>query len=132
MLCFMDFIISKIMKLLFELCCCCCCYVASVVSDSVRPHRRQPTKLPRLLEWVAVSISSIWALAKLYCNKAYVSCFKLLWVNLWELYLLERFQSHRTLRTNVAHEGYDIFWGSDSFCSKDSKIISFILVINGS
>ena len=23
--------------------CCCCCWVASVVSDSVRPHRRQPT-----------------------------------------------------------------------------------------
>ena len=26
---------------------CCCCYVTSVVSDSVRPHRRQPTRLPR-------------------------------------------------------------------------------------
>ena len=25
--------------------CCCCCWVASVVSDSVRPHRRQPTRL---------------------------------------------------------------------------------------
>ena len=25
----------------------CCCYVASVVSDSVRPRRRQPTRLPR-------------------------------------------------------------------------------------
>ena len=25
---------------------CCCCYVASVVSNSVRPHRRQPTRLP--------------------------------------------------------------------------------------
>ena len=24
----------------------CCCCVASVVSDSVRPHRRQPTRLP--------------------------------------------------------------------------------------
>ena len=24
-----------------------CCYVTSVVSDSVRPHRRQPTRLPR-------------------------------------------------------------------------------------
>ena len=24
-----------------------CCQVASVVSDSVRPHRRQPTRLPR-------------------------------------------------------------------------------------
>ena len=28
-------------------CCCCCCQVTSVVSDSVRPHRRQPTRLPR-------------------------------------------------------------------------------------
>ena len=29
--------------------CCCCCYVALVVSDSVRPHRRQPTREnPRL------------------------------------------------------------------------------------
>ena len=26
----------------------CCCYVASVVSDSVRPHRWQPTRLPHL------------------------------------------------------------------------------------
>ena len=25
---------------------CCCCCVSSVVSDSVRPHRRQPTRLP--------------------------------------------------------------------------------------
>ena len=29
-------------------CFCCCCYqVASVVSDSVRPHELQPTRLPR-------------------------------------------------------------------------------------
>ena len=28
-------------------CCCCCCCVTSVVSDSVRPHRWQPTRLPR-------------------------------------------------------------------------------------
>ena len=27
--------------------CCCCCEVASVVSNSVRPHRWQPTRLPR-------------------------------------------------------------------------------------
>ena len=27
--------------------CCCCCQVASVVSHSVRPQRRQPTRLPR-------------------------------------------------------------------------------------
>ena len=27
--------------------CCCCCKVTSVVSDAVRPHRRQPTKLRR-------------------------------------------------------------------------------------
>ena len=45
--------------------CCCCCYVALVVSDSVRPHRRQPTRRPvpgilqaRPLEWVAISFSN--------------------------------------------------------------------------
>ena len=27
--------------------CCCCCLVASVVSDSVRPHRLKPTRCPR-------------------------------------------------------------------------------------
>ena len=27
-------------------CCCCCCCIALVVSDSVWPHRRQPTRLP--------------------------------------------------------------------------------------
>ena len=26
--------------------CCCCCSVASVVSDSVRPQRQQPARLP--------------------------------------------------------------------------------------
>ena len=30
-------------------CCCCCCQITSVVSDSVRPHRWQPTRLP--LPW---------------------------------------------------------------------------------
>ena len=28
-------------------CCYCCCWVASVMSDSVQPHRRQPTRLHR-------------------------------------------------------------------------------------
>ena len=48
-------------------CFCCCCWVASVVSDSVRPHRRQPTRLhcrwglqARTLEWVAISFSNAW------------------------------------------------------------------------
>ena len=31
----------------FSQCCCCCCYVTSVVSDSVRSHRWQLTRLPR-------------------------------------------------------------------------------------
>ena len=35
----------KDVKLLIRTC-CCCCQVPSVVSDSVRPHRRQPTRLP--------------------------------------------------------------------------------------
>ena len=26
---------------------CCCCYVTSVMSSSVQPRRRQPTRLPR-------------------------------------------------------------------------------------
>ena len=26
---------------------CCCCKVTSVMSDSVQPHRREPTRLPR-------------------------------------------------------------------------------------
>ena len=41
----------------------CCCSVASVVSDSVWPHRRQPTRLPvpgilqaRTMEWVATAL----------------------------------------------------------------------------
>ena len=28
-------------------CCCSCCCLTSVVSDSVQPHRWQPTRLPR-------------------------------------------------------------------------------------
>ena len=47
--------------------CCCRCWVTSVVSDSVRPQRRQPTRLPvpgilqaRTLEWVAISFSNAW------------------------------------------------------------------------
>ena len=48
-------------------CCCCCCSVASVVSDSARPHRRQPpgSAVPgilqaRTLEWVAIAFSNAW------------------------------------------------------------------------
>ena len=36
---------SPIPHFLFKIC-CCCCQVASVVSDSVQPNRRQPTRLP--------------------------------------------------------------------------------------
>ena len=35
---------AKIFNML--LCCSCCCSVISVMSDSVRPHRWQPTRLP--------------------------------------------------------------------------------------
>ena len=34
-------------ELLLGSCCCCCCCVASVMSNSMQPHRRQPTGLPR-------------------------------------------------------------------------------------
>ena len=44
---------------------CCCCWVTSVMSDSVWPHRQQPTSSPvpgilqaRTLEWVAISFYS--------------------------------------------------------------------------
>ena len=46
--------------------CCGCRQVASVVSDSVRSHRRQPTRLPRPWdspgknEWVAISFCNAW------------------------------------------------------------------------
>ena len=46
---------------------CCCCEVASVVSDPVRPHRGQPTRLRcpwdspgKNTEWVAISFSNAW------------------------------------------------------------------------
>ena len=47
LLCFMNmrYIFSVTNIILNYNCCCCCCYVASVVSDSVRPHRLQPTRL---------------------------------------------------------------------------------------
>ena len=41
-------LVNMLLNLVLKaLTCCCCCWVASVVSDSVRPHRRQPTRLPR-------------------------------------------------------------------------------------
>ena len=57
-------IITIILNSIYMNCCCC---VASVVSDSVRPHRWQPTRLPvpgilqaRTPEWVAISFSNAW------------------------------------------------------------------------
>ena len=38
---------TYIIKLPSTVYCCCCCCVTSVVSDSVRPHRRLPTRLRR-------------------------------------------------------------------------------------
>ena len=38
--------VSKLLKFHLHYCCCCCCCVASVVSNSVRPQRGQPTRLP--------------------------------------------------------------------------------------
>ena len=42
---FSDMFLLIFLKFSYPL--CCCCLVTSVVSDSVRPHRRQSTKLPR-------------------------------------------------------------------------------------
>ena len=38
--------VIKLKNCFHSLCCCCCCQVAPVVSDSVWPHRWQPTRLP--------------------------------------------------------------------------------------
>ena len=38
--------VSCIGRWVLNHCCCWCCKVASVVSNSVRPHRRQPTRHP--------------------------------------------------------------------------------------
>ena len=43
-------LISRVRQVYIQVytCCCgCCCWVTAVVSDSVWPHRRQPTRLPR-------------------------------------------------------------------------------------
>ena len=43
----MDMSLSELRELVMDReACCCCCQVTSVVSDSMRPHRQQPTKLP--------------------------------------------------------------------------------------
>ena len=52
---------------------CCCCWVASVVSDSVRPHRGQPTRL--LCPWDSPG------------KKTGVGCHFLLWdkkIDIWK------------------------------------------------
>ena len=66
------FNITLITWIMFSaLCCCCssccCCCIASVMSDSVQPRRRQPTRHPvpgilqaRTLEWVAISFCNAW------------------------------------------------------------------------
>ena len=60
---------SNIVSMMSSLCLlyCCCFHVASVMSNSVWPHRRQPTRLPvpgilkaRTLEWLAISFSDAW------------------------------------------------------------------------
>ena len=44
---YQNFIKSSYKLSLFHHCCCCCFQVASFVSDSVRLHRQQPTRLTR-------------------------------------------------------------------------------------
>ena len=36
---------TNLLRKSFAQCCCYCCWVASVMSNSVWPHRRQPTRL---------------------------------------------------------------------------------------
>ena len=42
----MDVSLSELWELVMDREACCCCYITSVVSDSVQPHRWQPTRLP--------------------------------------------------------------------------------------
>ena len=42
---FFQKVVNFLNILVYFQCICCCCEVASVVSDSVRPQRRQPTRL---------------------------------------------------------------------------------------
>ena len=67
----------------FVLCCCC---VASVMSDSVRPHRRQPTRLlgpwdsqARTLEWVAICFSNAWEWKVKVKSLSHVWLFEIPW-----------------------------------------------------
>ena len=41
-----DYIRPKFFNGPKKLSCCCCCCITSVLSNSVQPHRRQPTRLP--------------------------------------------------------------------------------------
>ena len=41
-------------------CCCCCCYITLVMSDSVRPHRWQPTRLPHPWDSPGKNIAVGW------------------------------------------------------------------------
>ena len=36
----------NMLPIILHISCCCCCSITSVASDSVRPHRLQPTRLP--------------------------------------------------------------------------------------
>ena len=56
------------------------------MSDSVRPHRRQPTRLPhpwdspgRTLEWVAISFSNAWKWKVKVKSLSHVQLFATLW-----------------------------------------------------
>ena len=49
-------VFASVSVCVWSLVCCCCCYVASVVSDSVRPHSLLGSSVPgilqaRVLEW---------------------------------------------------------------------------------
>ena len=46
---------------------CCCCKVTSVVSDSLRPQRQQPTRLPR--PWDSPGKNMEWDAILLQCMK---------------------------------------------------------------
>ena len=99
-----------------------CYYVTSVVSDSVRPHRRQPTRLHR--PWgspgknTGVGCHFLLLFPELHSNPSYCSCQQGSIYNLTLSLLFSRFHphhcnSHNSLKKNFSDSMYT--WG----CSEE-------------
>ena len=79
--------------------------IASVVSDSMRHHRRQPTRLPvprilqaRTLEWVVISFSNAWKWKVKVKSLSHVRLFVTLWTAAHQVPLSMGFSSQEYWR----------------------------------